>query len=145
MAARTRPLEIPDDLDKAYDVMKELRSNLTLEDFRSLVQLARAADGYRLVGREIEGKLIAVMGFRILHDLVHGSHLYVDDLVTTKDARSEGHGAELLKFAESEARRLGLRGLRLCTGIDNKDAARFYEREGWSPRAIAFKKKVSTH
>lgn len=142
---RTIELNIPDDLDRAFDVIKELRTHLDLEEFKRLVMLAHTADGYRLIGREDRGKLRAVLGYRILHDLVHGSHLYVDDLVTTKDERSKGHGAELLKSAEAEARRLGLSGLRLCTGIDNEDAKRFYEREGWQVRSVAFKKKVPRH
>lgn len=142
---RTVTLEIPEDLKRAYEVVKELRTALDFDDFARLVKLAHAADGYRLVGREMGGRLVAVMGYRILHDLVHGSHLYVDDLVTTKESRSQGHGAELLRYAEGETRRLGLAGLRLCTGIENQEARRFYEREGWSPRSLAFKKKVSTH
>jgi GNAT superfamily N-acetyltransferase len=142
---KTVQLQIPEDLKRAFEVIKELRPHLDLEEFTRLVQLARAGDGYRLVARELRGKVVAVMGFRILHDLVHGSHLYIDDLVTTKDRRSEGHGAELLRFAEAEARRLGLTGLRLCTGIENEAGRKFYEREGWVARSLAFKKKVSNH
>ena len=138
-------VDIPDGLERIFPIVKELRPHLDIAEFRRLVSLAHAADGYRLVVREVKGKPVAVMGYRILHDLVHGSHLYIDDLVTTKDERSGGHGAQLLRFAESEARRLGLAGLRLCTGIDNKDAQRFYEREGWEARSMAFKKKMSTH
>jgi hypothetical protein len=33
-------------------------------------------------------------------------------------------------------------GLRLSTGVDNKDGMRFYEREHWMLRAVVFKKKV---
>ena len=143
--AKTNELSLPDDLDRAFPVIKELRVQLTLEDFKTFVMLAKAADGYRLVAREVRGKIIALMGYRILHDLVHGSHLYIDDLVTIKDHRSGGHGAELLKYAESEARRLGLSGLRLCAGLENEAAKRFYEREGWQSRSIAFKKRVSGH
>ena len=143
--AKTNELNLPEDLSRAFSVMKELRTQLTLEDFRTFVMLAKAADGYRLIAREVRGKVIAVMGYRILHDLVHGSHLYVDDLVTTKDHRSEGHGAELLKYAESEARRLGLSGLRLCAGSENEAAKIFYEREGWQARSIAYKKRVAGH
>ncbi len=142
---RTIQLEIPEDLARAYVVMKELRTNLELDDFTRYVKLAAAADGYRLVGRESGGRLVAVMGFRILHDLVHGSHLYVDDLVTLKSVRSQGHGSELLQFAEGEARRLGLSGLRLCTGNDNEAGRRFYEREGWDARAVVYKKRVPNH
>lgn len=138
-------VEIPDGLERVFPIVKELRPHLDLDEFRRLVTLAHAADGYRLVVREVRGRPVAVMGYRILHDLVHGSHLYIDDLVTTKDERSGGHGAQLLRFAEAEARRLGLAGLRLCTGTDNVQARRFYEREGWEGRAIAYKKKMATH
>lgn len=139
------PVDIPDGLEQVFPVMKELRPHLDFAEFKRLVSLAHSADGYRLVAREVRGKPVAVMGYRILHDLVHGSHLYIDDLVTTKDHRSGGHGAQLLRFAEQEARRLGLAGLRLCTGVDNNDAKRFYEREGWEFRSVVYKKKMSTH
>lgn len=142
---QTITLVIPDDLDRAFPVIKQLRPHLDIDEFKRLVQLAHAADGYRLVAREDQGRILAVMGYRILHDLAHGSHLYIDDLVTTKDVRSQGHGAELLRYAEAETRRLGLTGLRLATGIENEDSKRFYEREGWEPRSVSFKKKVTTH
>lgn len=145
MSAKTIQLDIPDDLKKAFVVVKELRTKLDEDEFTRLVKLAVAADGYRLVAREERGQILAVMGYRILHDLAHGSHLYIDDLVTSKDARSEGHGAELLRFAEAEARRLGLSGLRLSTGAENAEAKRFYEREGWDLRSVTYKKKVTNH
>ncbi len=138
-------VEIPEGLEKIFPIVKELRPHLEFAEFKRLVSLAHAADGYRIVAREVKGQVVAVMGFRILHDLVHGSHLYVDDLVVTKDERSGGHGAQLLRFAEGEARRLGLAGLRLCAGNENKEAHKFYVREGWEVRALAFKKKMSTH
>lgn len=138
-------LEIPDDLAKAFALVKELRPHLDLDEFSRLARLARAADGYALVGLQVGDRLMAVMGYRILHDLVHGSHLYVDDLVSKEGERSKGYGAELLRFAEGEARRLGLNGLRLCTGVDNQGAQKFYEREGWAAKSVAYKKGVTTH
>jgi ribosomal protein S18 acetylase RimI-like enzyme len=144
-AAKARYIDLPDELERVFPIVKELRTQLDLDDFKRFVMLAHAADGYRVVAIERGGKPVAVMGYRILHDLAHGSHLYVDDLVTAKDQRSEGHGAELLRFAEAEARRLGLTGLRLCTGVDNAGAIKFYEREGWVARSFAFKKKVMRH
>jgi ribosomal protein S18 acetylase RimI-like enzyme len=142
---KTLVLSIPDDLERAYPVIHELRTLVDFAEFERLTKLAAAADGYKLVGREVRGDIVAVMGYRILHDLVHGSHLYVDDLSTLPEHRGYGHGAELLRFAEGEARRLGLAGLRLCTGVGNVDAKRFYEREGWEVRAHAFKKKMTSH
>lgn len=138
-------VEMPEGLERVFPVIKELRPNLELGDYKSLVMLAHAADGYRTVVAEVAGEVVAVMGYRILHDLVHGSHLYIDDLVTTSTARSRGHGAALLEFAEAEARRLGLTGLRLSTGVENTAGKRFYVREGWEERSAVFKKKVPSH
>lgn len=75
-------------------------------------------------------------------NFVHGKHLYVDDLVVTKEKRSSGMGAELLRYAEAEAARHQCQGLRLCTGIDRKEAQRFYEKNGWAPKALTYKKKL---
>ncbi len=84
------------------------------------------------------------MGYRILFDFVHDKHLYIDDLVVASSLRSQGFGKQLLDFAEVEARRLGCRGLRLCTGVENEGGKRFYERSGWAPRALAYKKKLES-
>ena len=144
-SCKTSELSLPEDLDRAYTAIKDLRGSLGLEEFKSLVMLAHTADGYRLVARESGTKVVAIMGYRILHDLAHGSHLYVDDLVTLKRERSRGHGAELLKYAEAQARRLGLTGLRLATGIENEAAKSFFQREGWHARSLMFKKRVEAH
>jgi GNAT superfamily N-acetyltransferase len=132
------------DFEEAYLVMKELRPNLNYKRFREIARVASQADGYRVYVARVSHHVVAVMGTRILYDYVHGKHLYIDDLVTTQAARSNGLGAKLLKHAEVLAVELGCEGLRLCTGIDNKAAKRFYEREGWQPRAVAYKKILTT-
>lgn len=129
-------------LEKAFGVIRELRPHLDFATFFEIYEAARAADGYRMVARLQAGEVVAVMGYRLLHDLVRGKHLYVDDLVTTAAVRGTGVGAELLRFAESEARRLGCPSLRLCTGIENERGKKFYEREGWQLRSVAYVKKA---
>ncbi len=129
-------------LERAFPVMKELRTHLDLDSFISIHDEAKRADGYQIVTLERMGEVLAVMGYRVLHDYVHGQHLYIDDLVTGKDHRSQGLGARLLQYAEKEAQRLGCTGLRLCTGIENEPGKKFYEREGWQLRAVAYKKRL---
>ncbi|CAA9438992.1 MAG: Histone acetyltransferase HPA2 and related acetyltransferases [uncultured Rubrobacteraceae bacterium] len=46
-------------------------------------------------------------GFRIVEFLAYGRFLYVDDLVTAKDARSEGHGERMLDRLTGVAREEG--------------------------------------
>ena len=129
-------------LELCYPVLKELRTELSFKDFTSLYEEAKKRDSYKLVGIFKNSRCIAVMGYRLLFDFVHGKHLYVDDLVVTLSVRSTGIGRTLLQYAEKSAKELGCKGLRLCTGVNNDQGKNFYERNGWQAKAIAYKKMV---
>lgn len=129
-------------LEKFFPAMKELRPNLSERQFFKIYAKANKINGYKLVELELEQRIIATMGFRVLYDYVHGKHLYIDDLVTVASERSKGHGAKLLKHAEKIAADLECKSLRLCTGIQNELAKNFYKNNGWTVRAIVFKKKL---
>lgn len=135
-----REIETIEDRQRAYEVLQELRPKLTWTQFVCMNATAAARDEFRLVGLFDDGDCVAVMGYRILYDFVHGKHVYVDDLVVTNRHRSRGIGANLLAYAERRARELGCDGLRLCTGVENSNAISFYERNGWNGASIAFKK-----
>ena len=127
-----------------YPVIKELRTPLSVEDFLSIYDSASALEGYQLIAVKDNEEIIALMGYRFLHDFVHGKHLYIDDLVTLENRRSEGIGADLLKYAESIAAKNNCKGLRLCTGIENDRGKNFYDRNGWHLRAVVYKKKLTS-
>lgn len=127
------------ELELAYPVLVLLRPHLTKESCRDIFFASREA-GYTLLGMVEEERCVALMGFRILTDFVHGKHLYIDDLVVLPARRSQGIGEKLLEKAEVIARKEGCRGMRLCTGTENTRAITFYECCGWKPKALAFKK-----
>jgi ribosomal protein S18 acetylase RimI-like enzyme len=133
----------PEDLKRCFPVMKELRPHLEYQAFVDIYQKAHEADGYEIVALEKGGQIIALMGYRFLYDYVHGKHVYIDDLVTTESARSQGAGSELLKYAESIAQKNNCKNLRLCTGIENELGKKFYERNSWNLRAVVYKKKIT--
>ena len=126
-----------------YPVLKELRSTPSLKEVLELCREAERRDEFKLVAAFDRDECVGVMGYRILYDLTHGKHLYVDDLVVTQHRRSQGVGRTLLNYADQRAKDLNCRALRLCTGIDNHKAQVFYEREGWNKRSYAFKKFFS--
>ena len=131
-----------EDLKRCYPVMKELRLNLEFKTFIAIYEQAHKADGYEIVALEKQGQVIALMGYRFLYDYVHGKHVYIDDLVTTEKARSQGAGAQLLKYAETIAEKNNCQNLRLCTGIENEQGKKFYDRCNWNLRAVVYKKKI---
>ena len=114
------------DLTRFHPIVQELRKDLRLEDFLDLYKQAHERDDYEIIGIEKAGRILGAMGYRIILDLVHGKHLYIDDLVTTEASRSQGLGRKLLEYAEKLARELNCKGLRLCTGIDNERGKKFY-------------------
>jgi len=130
-----------EDLRDAFSILKILRPHLSFDEFKSLYDIAHQHETYTLVGYKSNNVLSAVMGWRIIHDFVHGRHLYIDDLITLDTMRNKGIGATLLRHAEELALQHNCKSLRLCTGIENKDGMRFYEREGWQARAFAYKKR----
>jgi GNAT superfamily N-acetyltransferase len=132
--------EVSDENEAAecYPLMKQLRPHLATEgEFIERWHRQRMA-GYRLLGLWCGGKLVALAGFRVIENLVHGMHLYVDDLVTTEEARGRGHGAELLRRLRAEGRLLGCAKLLLDTPLANVLAHRFYYRNGLLATALRF-------
>ena len=130
-----------DEIGACFPVMQQLRPRLTPDDFLARVRSQEPA-GYRLVYVEIDGRAVAVAGFRVLETLVSGRFLNVEDLVTLDTERSKGHGTQLLKWLLGRARELGCRGLELDSGVQRKDAHRFYEREGLKVCAYHFEISV---
>jgi len=92
-----RTAETDEKIENCFDVMSELRTHLKREDFLTTIQNMEK-DGYRLAYIEEQGIIVAVAGYRIASNLFMGKHLYVDDLVTSEQARSIGHGEQLLKW-----------------------------------------------
>lgn len=127
---RVRLAESDAEIAGCFPVMRELRPHL-----RDEVEFVRRVrdqerDGYRVAYVEEDGTPVAVAGFRIVTSLSWGRFLYVDDLVTLAAHRSRGHGKTLLGWLRTHARERGCGEIHLDSGVQRKDAHRFYVREG---------------
>jgi GNAT superfamily N-acetyltransferase len=118
------------DAHLVYPVIAELRTHLEREEFIGRY-LELCEDGFRMIALCVDGEFRAAAGFRWIENLAHGKSLYVADLVTAQLWRSHGHGAALLNHLEKLARSEGAQYIRLDSGVQRKDAHRFYEREGY--------------
>ncbi len=112
-----------------WEVLHALRPDVSQSEFVDRVR-AQQDDGYQLVYIADGQGPVAAAGFRIGRNLAWGRFLYVDDLVTRPSARSQGHGATLLRWLHDLARAEGCAQLHLDSGAQRLDAHRFYEREG---------------
>jgi GNAT superfamily N-acetyltransferase len=129
-----------------YPVMAQLRPHVPEEEFVAMVrtqmdegyELAWIADNDDAAANGDSGPARAVAGFRVYHNLFRGLHMYVDDLVTDKTARSGGYGGSLLEWLAAEAKRRDCVGLDLDSGVQRFDAHRFYFRQRMTIAAYHF-------
>lgn len=68
---------------------------------------------------------MALAGYRLLENFIHGQFCYVDDLVTVNEARGQGMGATLLNHLAVIAREYGCGQMVLDTAISNSGAGHF--------------------
>jgi GNAT superfamily N-acetyltransferase len=129
----------PDDprLSLAFEVMRELRTHLSLDEFSRLYREAYP-QGYRVAAVLDGDDVRAVAGYRVVTNLVSGKHIYVDDLVTAEQWRSHGYGRRLNEYLVQKARDEGCGSVQLDSAVHRGDAHRFYFREHYRVAAFHF-------
>jgi len=126
---RIRIAESAEEVRRCFPVMKQLREKLTAEEFVERVA-EQEREGYKLAFLEREGRVAGVAGFRIYHMLATGKTMYVDDLVTDENTRSQGVGEALLKWLIELSRNQKCGMFSLDSGTHRGRAHRFYFVQG---------------
>jgi ribosomal protein S18 acetylase RimI-like enzyme len=126
------------DIAACYSLMRALRPHLSSEAEFIERWRRQSVEGYAIVALWRVQRPVALAGFRVQENLVHGRFLYVDDLVTDESERRHGHGARLLDHLKAEGRARGCRKLVLDTAIENILAHRFYYRQGLLALSLRF-------
>jgi GNAT superfamily N-acetyltransferase len=132
--------EVPLDderLPGVFEVMKELRPHLSLDQFREIYERS-VPEGYRVAAVFEGSECRAVAGYRVINNLVSGHHMYVDDLVTGEKWRSHGYGKQLNDYLLGIARGEGCASVQLDSATHRRDAHRFYFRERYSITSFHF-------
>lgn len=131
----------PDDprWEAALPVLRELRPHLTGELLAQVLDEG-GRQGLRFTAVVEHDRCVAVAGWRVVANTSSIRKLYVDDLATAADHRSQGHGAVLLAALNERGRDLGCRLIELDSGVQRHDAHRFYLRERMAISAHHFSK-----
>jgi GNAT superfamily N-acetyltransferase len=137
-----RHADIPAEIAACFPVMRSLRPHLTGPDELVERVIRQREAGYRLLAGWRDGVPVALAGYRVEENLIHGRFIYVDDLVSAESARREGLGAVMLEGVAAIGRQMGLKRLVLDTAIDNVFAHRFYYRQGLLARALRFSREL---
>lgn len=131
---RIRELVTEDEWRSAFPVMNQLRTHLDEETYLDYLR-QMTADGYRLFARVVDGDIVALAGVQIQVNMYYGYYVWVCELVTDDEHRSEGHGLALLTFVEEWAEEQGCDLVALSSGVQRTDAHRFYEDRAGMERA----------
>lgn len=137
-ALRLLPAESDADFLALFPIVQQLRPRFqNPETFLATIATQRR-ENYLALGAWRDDKPCGYAGYRILHNLVHGRFLYVDDLVTSDDTRSAGVGSAIMDGLKEIARHADCNRLVLDTRLDNSLAQRFYFRHGLLPGGLHF-------
>lgn len=121
-----------DDLEPCVPVMRILREHLDPEAGAVAARLRRQMmQGYRLMALIQNDRPVALIGFRLMENLVFGHFLYVDDLVVATDDRGKGHATQLLAAVREIAHETGQDLVVLDTALSNETALRLYRKNGF--------------
>ncbi|MCM3387862.1 GNAT family N-acetyltransferase [Ureibacillus chungkukjangi] len=113
-------------LIKSFEIMKELRTDLTLESYLELYEVMEQ-EGYELYALYNDREIQALAGVAIKTNFYNKKHLWVYDLVTSSASRSSGYGKELMLFLSDYASENNCVYIALESGLQRLDAHRFYE------------------
>lgn len=129
------------EIEQCFPVMVQLRPHLTADSF--LIQVKRQMEqGYLLAYIADQQICKAVAGFRLLEMLSRGRLLYVDDLVTDAQSRSQGYGEILLNWLVDYAKAHHCQSFNLDSGVHRADAHRFYFRQRLHIAAFHFARSL---
>ncbi|MGH2786928.1 MAG: GNAT family N-acetyltransferase [Actinomycetota bacterium] len=122
--------------------MSELRTHLSEREFFELLD-EMIPRGYRMFGARAEGRLVAVAGVALFANFYYGRYMWVYDLITRADTRSQGYGKALMEHLEELARAEDCDTVALSSGVQRIDAHRFYEQHmGYERASYTFKKAL---
>ena len=107
--------------------MKQLRTHLDQRTYLDLVTEAQEKDSYKMFALFDGDDMVAVTGFTPRITLYYGRFVWVCDLVTDDNHRSNGYGEKLLSYVHGWAKENGYESVALSSGLQRRDAHRFYE------------------
>ncbi len=126
----------------ADDVLGQGRESTRLDGYRARWrEIASDPNNHLIVGC-LEDRIVAAYQLTIIPGFTLNAtrRAEIEGVRVAADLRGEGAGAALLSDAEARARRAGAGLMQLTMNLQRDDAQRFYERNGFEPSHVGFKK-----
>ncbi len=138
-----KEVQSKEEILQVFPVMKQLRTHLDETTYLDLVLEAQEKDNYRMFALIDANEIVAAIGFKPMITLYNGRFIWVCDLVTDLNKRSKGYGEYLLTYVHRWAKENNYETISLSSGLQRKDAHRFYEeRMNYDKVSYVFKKSL---
>lgn len=130
-AYRVRELLTLEEMIAQYPLLQQLNPTLTAEAYESMLpdMLRR---GYRQVGVFLGAHCVGLSGFWVNTKLYCGRYIEMDNVIVDAAHRSSGIGKILADWIVEKGRAVGCQVAMLDVYVHNKNAHRFYHREGYT-------------
>lgn len=133
-----------EDLDSVFKLLNELYENkIEYSKFsQKYKESLKDSSFYGIVAIE-ENKVVGVLISRVINRLAKKKNiLFIDDLIVNQNCRNTGIGKKLIQTATDYAVNKDCGALELTSMIQNVNAHRFYENNGFEKRQYKFKKHL---
>lgn len=114
---------------QAFPILQQLRPHLVFETVAACYEAPATQRPTFTVLKDENDAVLAVATWRIMANTNSGKILFVDDLVTAEQNRSQGVGKAILSYLKEQARQHGCSKLELDSGTPRTKAHKFYLRE----------------
>ena len=130
------------ELQTVYDVLSQLRVDLSYTEFEDLIYDMRHME-YKMLGIMDKEELITYAGVAVQTNLYHKRHLYVFDLVTDEKYQGKGYGKMMLEYLLDYAKMGMCENIVLSSGFARENAHKFYEKNGFDKKSYVFVKTLN--
>lgn len=134
-----------EDLDGVFELLNELYENkIEYSEFaKKYKESLENSNFYEIVAIE-KNKVVGVLISRVINMLAKKKNiLFIDDLIVNENCRNTGIGKLLIQTATTYAISRDCGALELTSMIQNINAHRFYENNGFEKRQYKFKKNLN--
>lgn len=127
----------------ADDMLGQSREVADLQPYLAAFQAMQDQGGNHLVVGVLDDRIVACYQLVILPGLSAATRrAQIEGVRVASDLRGRGIGAQLVADAETRARNAGCGLIQLTTNRSRGDARRFYDRLGFTPSHIGYKKAI---
>lgn len=127
-------------LDQLH-LLQQLTTGITRSKYSEMLD-TMLANGYRQVGAFENRQCVGISGFWINTKIYSDKYVELDNVIIDEKHRSKKIGQLLCDWIINEAKRKGCKTAMLDAYVENKDAHRFYFREGFVIRGFHFLKSI---